>query len=160
MPKRIPPATPWCPKWSRARTCGMARRALRSEGAKAAVRWLEWAVIGPGAVAAAAAAAAIWLAVDKTKDLSPENKAVVTALVAATTTFLTTCFVEWTEDADGKMAAGWAERLFKTRFIGNLKVGSESQHAAHDDFMYGGWGHAARRKRAEVIDDRWARDRI
>lgn len=126
---------------------------------KSGVRLLEWAVIGPSAVAAGAGAMAIWLAIDKTSKSSPQDKALITALVSALTTYLTVSFVDWSKDPDGTIVSDWAKSIVKKRFAGKLKEGSESQFAAQDDPRYDGWGRAARLERAKKIDENWSIDK-
>src|SRR3954454_12691586 len=50
------------------------------------VQWLEWAGLSPSAGAAGAGAVAIWLAINRTAKSSPENKALISALVTALST--------------------------------------------------------------------------
>lgn len=126
-----------------------------------AIRFFEWGVLGPASVAAAAGAVAIYVAIDRTTDTtSPETKALITAAVTAVSTFLTTSFVKWSDDTDDKMVSKWVESKFGSRFKGVFEPGSDSQLAAQDPARYDGWGRAARRKRAKIIEARWDTDRV
>jgi len=135
---------------------GAGRRLLRSERPKPerAVSYLDWTVMAPGAVAAAVGAVLIVVAIDIAPGdhASSETKALLGAIGAAVSTYLTTVFIKGAEEAD----TGWVGELVKdelrSAFNGHFPEGSEPQQAVFSDVRYGGWGRQARRERARVIE--------
>jgi hypothetical protein len=139
---------------------GSKRLATSPPHAQAAIRWIEWSLLRAAALGAAAAGVAVWLAIDRTANASPENKALITAAVTAVTTFLTTTLIDWTKDSDGSLVSGWTSKAFQKRFSRTFREGTESYIVVWEDERFdGGWGHDARRKRAKVIEERWNQDR-
>src|SRR5439155_10089626 len=81
---------------------GAGRRLLRSERPKPerAVSYLDWTVMAPGAVAAAVGAVLIVVAIDIAPGdhASSETKALLGAIGAAVSTYLTTVFIKGAEE--------------------------------------------------------------
>jgi hypothetical protein len=124
-----------------------------------AVWLMPWRILVPAVIAAAAAGVAIIVTVeltlpDKTASGAPtptSTKEIVTALSTAITAFLSAAFIDWTGDGDDSRLADWIRDTFQEKYENVFASGTTGANLVYSSYVGGGWGAAARKKRAEGI---------
>ena len=147
-----------------------ARHRLLPEDPRAAVSFIGWWILVPGAFAALIAGFLIVLSVwwEPSEKASIEEKKLLVALVTAVTTLCTTSFLKAAEESDTNWVAAHVKKVFQDRYrrhdptipheqgICYFRAGSQGERWVYSDTYGGvsGWGGSARRTRASRVSDR------
>jgi len=136
--------------WAGWRTLsGNEPRAVKS------LRWFTLAALTPASIGAAAGAIVVVLGVELPKDDWPaQTRALVAAGTGAITTYLAAAFVRAADEADTSWVGTAVKSAFQRTFRGRFDEAAtrDARDAVFSDERYDGWGRAARRTRAELID--------
>lgn len=145
------------------RACRHGER-LVPDAPEEAVRWMEWSVLLPGAVAVAVQALLIALGIrlgGSKSASSVEIRELQTATVGAVATFLVVTFVRAAEEADERWVGKKVQEAFQRAMerYWRFPAGSDGEKAVHSDGWKGlyGWGRDARRGRAREVAKALAR---
>ncbi len=125
-----------------------------------AIPLLECWVLIPMTFAAVAAAGSIVVTVELSapETAAAPSKELYGALAAAITAFLASGFVDTV--SEDTRTSDRVRSHFQARYKDQFKQDSKAQQAVFAESVQGveGWGRTARRKRADVIGDRWGED--
>jgi hypothetical protein len=138
-----------------------------------ALRWLEWSVLGPAGLSAAAAALTVVLGVELSASEAAETKALAAALGIGITAFITTGFLSWTGDASDSKVAGHIRDAFYRHYKREGDPGADAarvvafeRYSAGERWVYSnafrcveGWGRKARLQRARGIAEEMEKKR-
>ena len=144
-----------------------AGRAALPQWPEVAVRFLEWWILTPAALAAFASAVVVVVTVALTigegVQVDPDVKELVGTLSTGLVAFVTAAFISWSGDDKDSKVADHIRDTFRQKY---KRAGNETQRGVHyfpaesagERWVYSneyrgieGWGHAARVKRAQGI---------